>query len=157
MPVLSAPVNFQEMIRLLVTLTVDVARRLFRSRLELLVENLALRQQLAVFKQKLSPPRLVPADRIFWICLRHVWQPNPQLCLKLCLTEYPRSTGRLGREYFLRTIEESAKKSQKWAQKCPIPTLASNILRRFPHFWASVENRPSPSQAGEAPSRSAAR
>jgi len=42
------------MIRLALTLTVAFARVLFRSRLELLMENLALRQQLAVFKQKRS-------------------------------------------------------------------------------------------------------
>jgi hypothetical protein len=44
------------MIRLALTLTVAFARVLFRSRLELMVENLALRQQLAVFKQKRLRP-----------------------------------------------------------------------------------------------------
>ena len=62
------------MIRFALRLTVAFARVLFRSRLELMVENLALRQQLAVFKQKRSWPRLRPADRMFWVFLRQVWR-----------------------------------------------------------------------------------
>jgi hypothetical protein len=62
------------MIRLALTVTVAFARVLFRSRLELAVENLALRQQLAVFKHKRSRPALRPADRAFWVLLRQVWR-----------------------------------------------------------------------------------
>ena len=53
---------------------IALARVLFRSRLELMVENLALRQQLAVFKRKRSRPGLRPADRAFWVLLRQVWR-----------------------------------------------------------------------------------
>ncbi len=66
--------NARSVIRLALRLTVAFARVLFRSRLELMVENLALRQQLAVFKQKRSRPRLRPADRMFWVFLRQVWR-----------------------------------------------------------------------------------
>ena len=38
-----------------------------------MVENLALRQQLAVFNQQHRRPRLRPADRIFWVFLRRAW------------------------------------------------------------------------------------
>jgi len=38
-----------------------------------MVENLALRQQLAVFKRKRSRPALGPADRVFWVVLRQIW------------------------------------------------------------------------------------
>ena len=55
------------MIHLALTLTVALARVLFRSRLELLVENLALRQQLAVFKHKRSRPRMGSGDRMLWV------------------------------------------------------------------------------------------
>src|SRR6266404_2776828 len=61
------------MVGLAVILTVAFARILFRSRLELMVENLALRQQLAVFKRKRSRPALRPADRAFWVVLRQIW------------------------------------------------------------------------------------
>ena len=66
--------NAPSVIRLALRLTVALARVLFRSRLELMVENLALRQQLAVFKQKRSRPRLRPVDRMFWVFLRQVWR-----------------------------------------------------------------------------------
>src|SRR3984957_18791863 len=47
--------------------------RLFRSRRILLLENLALRQQLAVLKQKHPQPRLTASDRFFWAMLSRLW------------------------------------------------------------------------------------
>ena len=43
------------------------------SRRDLLLENLALRQQLAVFKARGKRPRIGPADRAFWVLLRRLW------------------------------------------------------------------------------------
>src|SRR5215471_13666898 len=40
--------------------------RLFRSRQNLLVENLALRQQLSVLKRRNRRPKLAALDRLFW-------------------------------------------------------------------------------------------
>ena len=48
-------------------------RAVFRSRSELAIENLALRQQLAVLKAKGPRPRLTLIDRVFWISLRRLW------------------------------------------------------------------------------------
>ena len=62
------------MIHVVLTLAVALARALFGSRLELLAENLALRQQLAIFKQKRPRPRIAPGDRFFWVLLRRVWR-----------------------------------------------------------------------------------
>ena len=42
-----------------------------RSRLA--IENLALRQQLAVYKQSVKRPKLRPRDRIFWVWLSRLW------------------------------------------------------------------------------------
>ena len=39
----------------------------------LAIENLALRQQLAVCKQSVKRPKLRPRDRIFWVCLSRLW------------------------------------------------------------------------------------
>ena len=47
-----------------------LASRLFRSRHDLLLENLALRQRLAVLKRKRPQPRLTAADKLFWVMLR---------------------------------------------------------------------------------------
>ena len=45
-------------------------RVFFRSRQDLALEILALRQQVAVLKRKHPKPRLRVHDRIFWILLR---------------------------------------------------------------------------------------
>jgi putative transposase len=66
--------NLLSMIRMTLALLVVLARLLFCSRLELVVENLALRQQLALFKEKRSRRRFGPADRIFWVFLRRAWR-----------------------------------------------------------------------------------
>ncbi len=40
---------------------------------ELLTENLALRQQLSVFKRRHPRPKLTAADRLFWLLARRLW------------------------------------------------------------------------------------
>ena len=42
----------------------------FKSRSELIIENIALRQQLAVLKEKKPKPRIGITDRMFWVFLR---------------------------------------------------------------------------------------
>jgi hypothetical protein len=44
-----------------------------RSRASLVLENLALRQQLAVLKRATPRPRLHPVDRAFWAVLSRIW------------------------------------------------------------------------------------
>jgi putative transposase len=44
-----------------------------KPRASLVLENLALRQQLAVLRRTTSRPRLRPIDRAFWVVLRRVW------------------------------------------------------------------------------------
>ena len=49
----------------------------FRSMLipkaHLAVENLALRQQVTVFKESVKRPKLRPRDRVFWVWLSRIW------------------------------------------------------------------------------------
>ena len=45
----------------------------FRGRRALILENLALRQQLAVYKRVQKRPRLRSADRVFWVWLSRLW------------------------------------------------------------------------------------
>jgi putative transposase len=47
--------------------------RSFRSRRDLLSENLALRQQLMVLARRNPQPRLTQSDRLFWLALRRLW------------------------------------------------------------------------------------
>jgi hypothetical protein len=47
--------------------------KLLCSRRNLLLENLALRQQLAVLARKEQRPRLTASDKLFWVILRRFW------------------------------------------------------------------------------------
>ena len=38
------------------------------------LENLALRQQLEIYKRTVPRPKVRPMDRLFWVCLRRVWK-----------------------------------------------------------------------------------
>ena len=48
-------------------------RALCRDRSRLALENLALRQQLAILRRKVVRPRLRHAERAFWVSLARVW------------------------------------------------------------------------------------
>jgi putative transposase len=48
-------------------------RSCFRTHRELALENLALRQQLAVWKAREPRPWLTEMDRLFWVFLSRVW------------------------------------------------------------------------------------
>ena len=61
--------------RLYVRLLLFLARRAARSRGDLLIENLVLRQQLAVYSRRSSRPRLQDADRRFWSAIATGWTP----------------------------------------------------------------------------------
>src|SRR5216683_4583402 len=47
--------------------------RAFRSRRDLLLENLTLRQQLSVLKRCNPRPKLLEIDKLFWVVARKVW------------------------------------------------------------------------------------
>src|SRR6266446_1571280 len=47
--------------------------RFFRVRQSLLLENLALRQQLAVLKRRRRSPCLSPFDKLFWVAVSRLW------------------------------------------------------------------------------------
>ncbi len=54
-------------------LLVGAILRLFLARQRLLLENLALRQQLATLKRRHPRPRLSAFDRLFWVLARRFW------------------------------------------------------------------------------------
>lgn len=60
------------MLRLLRLLSGLLPRNL-RSRQSLLLENLALRQQLTVLTRKHPHPRLPAPDKLFWVLLSRIW------------------------------------------------------------------------------------
>ena len=52
---------------------------IFRSRHSLLLENLALRQQLAVLKRKHPRPKLGPLDKLFWVLACRFWSQRKEV------------------------------------------------------------------------------
>ena len=48
-------------------------RSALKSRQDLALENIALRQQLAILKHKCPRPRLTSGDRFFWILISRMW------------------------------------------------------------------------------------
>jgi putative transposase len=55
--------------------------RLFRSRRSLLLENLALRQQLAVLKRAHPRPRMTLFDKFFWVMAQKFWSGWKQVLI----------------------------------------------------------------------------
>jgi putative transposase len=53
----------------------------FQSHSHLVLENLALRHQLAVLKRQAHKPKLRPADRLLWVGLRRFWPDWPHALL----------------------------------------------------------------------------
>ena len=57
----------------MICLLAAIITAVFRPRVDLVLENLALRQQVAVFKRTKPRPHLLPFDRMFWMTLLRVW------------------------------------------------------------------------------------
>ena len=51
----------------------EFLRLIFRSEYDIVLENLALRQQLAVQQRSLKRPKINNTDRIFWVWLSRIW------------------------------------------------------------------------------------
>ena len=62
-----------QLIVFLMTVLVRALRAVCRSKRELVLENLALRQQVTALKQKHPRPHLYNTDRAFWVALRGAW------------------------------------------------------------------------------------
>ena len=48
-------------------------RKVIADRRDLLLENAALRQQLAIYQREGPQPKLNTTDRLFWVCLSQFW------------------------------------------------------------------------------------
>jgi hypothetical protein len=62
-------------------LLLDTVLRVFRARRALLLENLALRQQLVALRRRRPRPRLTVFDRVFWILAHRFWSGWKQVLI----------------------------------------------------------------------------
>jgi hypothetical protein len=60
-------------LRILAKLAFEFVKLIFRNKQDLVLENLALRQQLAVQQRSVKRPNIKNADRILWIWLSRIW------------------------------------------------------------------------------------
>jgi putative transposase len=60
-----------------------------RTRADLTIENLALRQQLANLRRTSGRPRLRNSDRAFWVVLSRLWSHDRRRVLHFNVTEHP--------------------------------------------------------------------
>ncbi len=65
------------------------------------IEILALRQQVAVFKQSVKRPKLRPRDRVFWVLLSRLW-PNWRSALAIVQPETVIKWHRMGFKLYWR-------------------------------------------------------
>ncbi len=70
-------VRLATLMRHLLCALLATARSSLRPQRELAIENLALRQQLAILKRTTKRPRLTNADRAFWVALSRLWTSWP--------------------------------------------------------------------------------
>jgi len=89
----------------LLSIIVPVVLSLFRSRANLVLENLALRQQLAILKHKHPRPVCGLFDRAFWVVLSRMW-PGWSSALVLVIPETVIRWHRAGFRLYWRAISK---------------------------------------------------
>ncbi len=102
-----------------------LVQNLFRNRGELALENLALRQQLAVLRAKKKRPRVRPVDRIFWVWLSRLWS-NWRSALLIVQPETVVRWNKQGFKLYWRW-----KSRPKTAGRPPIEIEIRNLIRRM--------------------------
>ncbi len=94
-----------------------------RSRLAL--ENLALRQQLSVYRRSVKRPKLRPRDRIFWVWLSRLWS-HWRWSLAIVQPETVIRWHRQGFKLYWRWKSQSGKSGRP-----PIPRDIRELIRRM--------------------------
>jgi putative transposase len=89
------------------------------------IENLALRQQLAVFKYSGKRPKLRPRDRIFWVVLSRLW-PNWRSALAIVQPETVVRWHRQGFKLFWRRKSRAGKPGRP-----PVEREIRDLIRRM--------------------------
>jgi len=89
------------------------------------IENLALRQQVAVFKQSVKRPKLRPRDRVFWVVLSRLWR-NWRSALAIVQPETVIRWHRQGFKFYWRWKSRAGKPGRP-----PIEREIRDLIRRM--------------------------
>ena len=109
-------------------------RSMLVARCSLAVENVALRQQLSVYKQSVKRPKLRPRDRIFWVWLSRLWS-NWRLALTMVQPETVIGWHRQGFRLYWRWKSRSGKSGRPPISR-DIRELIRRMLRENPGWGA---------------------
>ena len=119
--------------KLIAKLIFQLLRLLFRKRKDIILENLALRQQLAIQHRKSKRPKLRRLDRIFWVWLSKVL-PNWKSALIIVKPETVIRWHRQGFKYYWRWKSRSKPGRPKIAKE--IRNLIKQMCRENPTWGA---------------------
>ena len=112
-----------------------VLTRLFRSRGKLALENLALRQQLAVLKRQHPKPRLALVDKLFWVAASRFWSEWKQ-ALIVVTPETVVRWHRAGFRFYWRLISRVRKPAGRRRVSKEIRDLIFRMLAENPTWGA---------------------
>jgi len=117
-------------------------RAMLIPKIHLAVENLALRQQLAICRQSVQRPQLHPRDRVFWVWLSRLW-PNWRSALAIVQPEtvirwhregfklywrWKSRAGKVGRPRIDREIRELIRRISRENPTWGAPRILSELL-----------------------------
>jgi hypothetical protein len=128
------------MLPLVVSALLGFVTAFFRSQAAIRLENLALRHQLAVYKQTLHRPRLCPSDRVFWSWLAQLW-PGWQSALAFV---QPRTVIAWQRQRFLEHWRRLSQQSKPGR-----PAIAKEVRDLIRAMWQANPTWGSPRIVGE--------
>src|SRR5262250_3771542 len=125
--------------------------RLFRSHHSLLLENLALRQQLVVLNRRHPRPRLDLFDRLFWMLVRRCWSEWKQSLLVVTPETVVR-WHRAGFRWYWRMISKIRKpigrrSTSKEVRDLIFQMMAENPGWGAPRIHGTSHHKPGSSQA----------
>jgi hypothetical protein len=127
---------YRVLTEILIILT-KISKTVFKSKNDLIIENLALRQQLSTYKAKKIKPTIKERDRSFWIALKKSWSKwTDTLIIVKPETVIDRQRRRFKRHW---TIISSKKKYGRKISKKEIRDLIYQMARE--NNWAAPRKR----------------
>jgi putative transposase len=112
----------------------------FRSRLSIQMELIALRHQVAIYKQSVTRPKLQPADRLLWVWLSRLW-PSWQDALEFVQPRTVITWQKKRFRAYWRRLSQSGKPGR--------PAIAKEVSHLIQDMWRSNPTWGSPRIVGE--------